>query len=230
MSATDYLVESIAEPSAYVVENYKNEMPRVYQPPISLSPEEIQATISYLQSLGGEVDVGAIKLPDKIRQAESTAEEPWKPYMTGDPDMGAYYFFDPEGPAACYQCHMIVDSTGTARGGQVGPELSHVGGTRTPQFIVTSILDPSAEIASGYEQVLIVTKEGEYVDGIPVKQDEKSITLKRKTGNEIIVTEYAKENIEEIIVQDVSMMPENFGDLLTVQQFHDILAFLMTLK
>ncbi|MFQ5631146.1 MAG: c-type cytochrome, partial [bacterium] len=54
-SATDYLVESLAEPGAHVVEGFKNEMPYVYLPPIALNPDEVKAVISYLQSQGGEV-------------------------------------------------------------------------------------------------------------------------------------------------------------------------------
>ncbi|MCH7760633.1 cytochrome c, partial [candidate division TA06 bacterium] len=63
-SGTEYLIESLSEPGAYVVEGFKNEMPLVYKPPILLQPDEIKAVISYLQSLGGEVDIGAIKLPE----------------------------------------------------------------------------------------------------------------------------------------------------------------------
>ncbi len=48
-SATDYLVESLAEPSAHVVSGYKNEMAVTYSPPIALSPDEIMAVVSYLQ-------------------------------------------------------------------------------------------------------------------------------------------------------------------------------------
>ncbi|MFQ5797609.1 MAG: c-type cytochrome [Bacteroidota bacterium] len=230
LSATEYLIESIAEPSAYVVANYKNEMPRVYEPPIALKPEEIQASISYLQSLGGEVDVSVIKLPDKILRASAEPATPWEPYLVGDVEEGEYIFFDPESVAGCGQCHAVVDSIGTARGGQVGPELSHIAGTRTPQFIVTSILDPSAEIASGFEQVLIITNAGVYLDGIPVREDENSITIKKRQDGEIVEVTIAKSEIKTLAPQSTSMMPGNLAHLLTMQQFHDILAYLMTLK
>src|SRR3990172_4079690 len=49
----DYLIESLANPSAYLVEGFKNEMAVVYAPPISLSLNEIKAAILYLLSQGG---------------------------------------------------------------------------------------------------------------------------------------------------------------------------------
>jgi len=62
-SATDYLVESLLEPGAYLVSGYKNEMPPAHQPPVDLGPDEIRALVAYLQSLGGRVDLTEIRLP-----------------------------------------------------------------------------------------------------------------------------------------------------------------------
>ena len=45
-SAVDYIIESMAEPGAYVVKGYKNEMAVVYAPPISLNLNEIKAIVS----------------------------------------------------------------------------------------------------------------------------------------------------------------------------------------
>jgi mono/diheme cytochrome c family protein len=62
-SATDYLVESLLEPGAYLVSGYKNEMAPAHEPPVDLGPDEIRALVTYLQSLGGRVDLTAIRLP-----------------------------------------------------------------------------------------------------------------------------------------------------------------------
>lgn len=71
MTATEYLIESIANPSAYVVEGFKDEMPKVYEAPISLGPDEIASVLLYMQSLGGAPDPSAIVLPAEIREAAS---------------------------------------------------------------------------------------------------------------------------------------------------------------
>lgn len=228
LTATDYLIESLAEPSAYLVEGFKNEMPYVYKPPISLSADEIRAVISYLQSLGGAVDIGLIKLPVKILQASREKSEPFKPYISGNPAVGEELFFDPESNAGCAKCHTAIDSKGVESGGDVGPVLSAVAGTRTPQFILESILDPSKEIASGFEQVLIVTKDGRMIDGIPKKEEATAITLARREGDNIVEVVIPKSEIDEKLPQEVSAMPGNFAEILMVQELHDILAFVLT--
>ena len=51
---TDYLVECIANPSAYVVDGFPDKlMPIVYTGQIDLEPEDVMSVIAYLQSLGG---------------------------------------------------------------------------------------------------------------------------------------------------------------------------------
>lgn len=62
-TAADYLVESVLDPAAYLVEGFRNEMPPAHEPPTSLSLEEIRSVIAYLQSLGGTVDIDGIRLP-----------------------------------------------------------------------------------------------------------------------------------------------------------------------
>ena len=139
-SATDYLVESLLDPGAYVVEGYKNEMPDPSRPPINLKPDELRAVVAYLQSLGGAADVAAIKLPAALlaRMTLAAPAEAWAPYVAGDAKAGAELFFAADSNAACGKCHVV-----NGKGGTVGPELTGVAGTRDPRFIIESILEPS---------------------------------------------------------------------------------------
>ncbi len=58
---TDYLVECLANPSAYVVEGFPDKlMPLVYTGQIDLHPDDVMSVIAYLQSVGGEGDLAAI--------------------------------------------------------------------------------------------------------------------------------------------------------------------------
>ncbi len=223
-TATDYLVESLIDPGAYVVAGYKNEMPNPLRPPISLTPQEVRAVVAYLQSLGGTVDVASIRLPAGVEaQAQAaTAAGEWRPYLPGDPRRGERLFFDPESNAGCARCHAV-----NGRGGTVGPELTGIAGTRDPQFIVESILEPSKRIASGYEPVLIITKAGQYLTGIIRREDATAIEVVDSEGQ---VHRVAASEIQQKARQATSLMPENFRELLTVEEFHDLLAFLLTLK
>ena len=222
-TATDYLVESLADPAAYVVQGYKNEMPNPFQPPIRLSPDEGRAVIAYLQSLGGTADLAAITLPPGLeaRAAAGPAAE-WKPYVAGDPKKGEKLFFDLDSTAACGKCHRVGD-----RGGNVGPELTTVAGTRDPRFIIESILDPSKVIASGYETVLIITRKDRYVTGIVKKEDAASVEVADSQGK---LQKVAKADIKQRAPQTVSMMPGNFKEILTVEEFHDVLTYVLSLE
>ncbi len=61
--AASYLVESMVSPAAFVVEGFPNIMPNVSRPPIGLNRSELWATVAYLQSLGGTVDVKLDDVP-----------------------------------------------------------------------------------------------------------------------------------------------------------------------
>ncbi len=224
MSATQYLIESIANPSAYVVEGYKDEMPKVYEPPISLSADQISSVILYLQSVGGVPDPTSIVLPPEIKQAgrQGASTEPWEPYIDGDSLRGREIFFDVSGPAPCAKCHTVGD-----QGGKVGPELTSVAGTRTAQFIIQSILEPSTEIASGYESVLVQMTDGRILDGRIDREDSDSLWILNADGEELAI---ALADIERRRTQEISLMPDNFAEVLTVKQLHDVLAFLQTLQ
>ena len=224
ISATEYLIESIADPSAHVVEGFKDEMPKVYEPPISLGPEEVASVILYMQSLGGAPDPSAIVLPPEIREAgrSGSAEAPWEPYLDGDSIRGEEIFFDTGGPGACAKCHLVRD-----RGGDVGPEVTSVAGTRTAQFIVESILQPSNEIASGYESILVQMNDGRILDGVLRRETTDSLWLGTSQGD---VVALALGDVARRREQEVSLMPGNFAEILTVEQLHDLLAYLRTLQ
>ncbi|MBI4083917.1 MAG: c-type cytochrome [Candidatus Lambdaproteobacteria bacterium] len=62
----DYLLESLLQPTAYLIEGYGALMPPMAA---ILSPGELLVTVAYLQSLGGEVDVK----PQHVRAALARA-------------------------------------------------------------------------------------------------------------------------------------------------------------
>lgn len=221
---TDYLVESLLDPGAYVVQGYKNEMPNPMRPPIKLGSGEVKAVVAYLQSLGGTVDVATIKLPAGLEAAAraSAGVDEWRPYIPGDPKKGEELFFNPESNAACAKCHRVKE-----KGDEVGPELTQLAGTRDVRFIIESILEPSKEIASGYEPILVITKEGQYLTGIIKREDANAIEIVDNHGQ---VHKVPKDRIQQKAPQKTSLMPENFREILTVEELHHLLAFLLTLK
>jgi len=223
-TATDYLIESIAQPQASIVSGYSGAMPKVYLPPISLTPDEIRAVIMYLQTQGCEPDAAAIKLPSEIlnvARAETSAGGQFTLVVAGDPEAGKTLFLDSGGPAACVKCHTVV-----GEGAQVGPELTDVAGTQTVEYIFESMMNPSAQIAAGgYEPIQVQLSDGTVLSGILKGEDDATVTIKDKEGVETVVNK--SDITREKRYPDVpSIMPDNFGELLTVQQAADLIAFL----
>jgi putative heme-binding domain-containing protein len=223
-TAMDYLIESIAEPSAYVVDGFKNEMPQVWEPPIGLIADQIASVLLYLQTLGGTPDPSLVVLPPEIRDATGVTEDltAWAPYLGGDSIAGRELFYNADGNALCYKCHTVREE-----GGTTGPELTNVAGTRTAQFIVDAILQPSVEIAGGYESVLIQTTDGRILNGVIGRETADSLWLADAEGIEsaLAVADIARRRVEE-----TSLMPGDFAEAMTLTQFHDLLAYLQTLR
>jgi putative heme-binding domain-containing protein len=220
-TATDYLVESLIDPGAYVVSGFKNEMPNPLLPPISLTPDEVRAVVLYLQTLGGAADAKAIRIPETARTVTRAAQSETT-LAGGEAARGRTLFFDESGSAACGKCHRVGD-----RGGTVGPELTGIGGTRDVAFIVESILAPAKSIASGYDTVLVVTRRGQIVTGIPRGEDAEHLRLVDAQGR---TQQVRKSDIDRRVPQTTSLMPENYREILTVAELADLVTFLVGLR
>jgi cytochrome c2 len=139
--AAAYLVESLVKPAAHVVEGFPNIMPDVSRPPIGLNRSELWATAAFLQSLGATPDV---KLDDVPQVASAQAGAPAAPELPGDPKAGQAVFV---GKGACVACH----KAGTVGASPVGPDLSNIAGSQTPEYIMGKILDPASKgVVSGF--------------------------------------------------------------------------------
>ncbi len=222
----DYLVESIVEPDKYIVKGYDKIMPRVFDPPIMLSREKILAVLAYLQTLGGEPDIATLmKYKDKIPEASKKKVKPWVPPMVVDAKEGEKVFFDETRPVTCGKCHVV-----NGKGKKVGPELTGIGAIQTPEYFLESILKPSAKIVKGYETMYVITTDGIPYNGLIKSETEEEIVLLKEESGEIEEMTIAKSDIQEMKKQDVSIMPGNIGELLSVQDFYGIVSFLQSLK
>lgn len=135
-SAKAYLIESLINPNAYVVEGYPPIMPAVDRPPIGLNRSEVWALVAYLQSLGGTVDVTLNDIPATVGAAAAAgAGAAASVSLPGDPKAGKAVF---TGKGGCMACHKAGDVPGTP----VGPDLSQIARIQTPDYIMKKILDP----------------------------------------------------------------------------------------
>ena len=214
---TDYLVESVAKPDAYVVDTYKNEMAIVYAPPISLNLKEIKAVISYLQSQGGDVDIESIEQPTELASQYYDRISAASAAGGGDPGNGEEMFVD-----NCSDCHKLK-----GEGGDVGPDLSTIS-DKGLKFISESILRPAKKITPGYETYVVVDNEGLKTIGLKTRENATEVDITKATGEVVTI---ALSDIKEIEQDEgASVMPDDLTEMLTVKDYQDVLAYMMMQK
>jgi putative heme-binding domain-containing protein len=130
----------------------------------------------------------------------------------GDPYNGQKHF-----NAACASCHTLF-----ARGGRVGPDLtSYQRGDL--EAMLLHIVNPSAEIREGYENLLIETKDERSFTGFLVERDDKVVVLRGPDGRNVALEQ---KDIAEMKAAGLSLMPEGLLDHFTEQQVRDLFAYL----
>ncbi|MBI2154058.1 MAG: c-type cytochrome [Candidatus Rokubacteria bacterium] len=128
MTAKAYIIESLLDPGAHLVEGYPNIMPKVDRPPIGLNRSELWAVAAFLESLGGTVGVKLDDIPKTAVAAEVK--------LPGDPKAGQAVFM---GKGGCIACH----KAGAIGASPVGPDLSQIAKIQTPEYIMAKILNPA---------------------------------------------------------------------------------------
>jgi putative heme-binding domain-containing protein len=217
-TAVDYLVESLADPAAYLVEGYKNEMAVVFAPPISLNLDEIKAVVAYLQIQGGDLDMATIDTtPSDKTQAFYARIQAATAAGGGDPTAGELVYED-----NCSECHQIK-----GEGGEIAPDLSAISG-KGLKYISESVLEPAKKIVKGYETFVVIDTEGLKTVGLKTRDEADEIDITKANGE---VVTMAKEAVKEIAADPTaSIMPNDLSEAMTVKDFQDLLSFLLLQK
>jgi putative heme-binding domain-containing protein len=119
----------------------------------------------------------------------------------------------------CAACHKIGNE-----GAIIGPQLDGIG-QRGLERLLEDILDPNRNIDGAFRTTLLVLKDGEVTSGLFRREEGETIVLAESTGKEITV---AKKDIAERRDSEVSLMPENFGELLSAEDFNHLMAYLLS--
>jgi putative heme-binding domain-containing protein len=116
----------------------------------------------------------------------------------------------------CQQCHKLY-----GEGGTIGPDLT--GSNRSDlDYLLSNLIDPSAEVARDYRMSIVETQNGRKVTGIVVERSPARLII--QTATERIVL--AAEDVDTIRDSDVSIMPEKQLDALTKEQIRDLIGYL----
>jgi putative heme-binding domain-containing protein len=137
--------------------------------------------------------------------------------LSGDATRGAQVYES----VGCAACHTI-----RGRGGPAGPDLTDVGARSSPAYIRRSIVDPQAEVPSGFKQIRAVTREGRRMTGVVVNEDTFSIQFRDAGGT---LYSFFKEELAELATDRGTLMP-SFRERLEPAALDDLVAYLVSLE
>jgi putative membrane-bound dehydrogenase-like protein len=117
----------------------------------------------------------------------------------------------------CATCHTLF-----GEGNKVGPELTGAD-RKNRDFLVTSIVDPSASIRPEFVAYVVTLKDGRTLTGLVAESSPAAVTLLNEKNERTVL---ARDKIEEMAASPVSLMPEKILDPLSEQEIRDLFAFL----
>lgn len=131
--------------------------------------------------------------------------------LKGDPERGKAT------SARCVMCHEIAGV-----GAQYGPPLDGWGRTQTAEVVARSLIDPSADIAHGFDGSVILTKKGKVIHGIILQQGNPTIVVSTGGLTQIL----PRDEIASIEKLDRSLMLSAAQLALSAQDVADLVAYL----
>jgi putative heme-binding domain-containing protein len=139
----------------------------------------------------------------------------------GDAARGLALFVD-RARLACARCHRV-----RGEGGEVGPDLSDVGGKLPRDVLIESVLEPSRQMVEGYRTAVVATADGRVLTGIIRQESDSELTLIDTEGRRHVVR---KTEIEERALSDASIMPAGLASRVSREEFADLIAYLESLR
>ncbi len=151
-------------------------------------------------------DAGVVTRKDAMEKMKPALQ------LAGNPAKGKEVF-----TSLCIRCHMKG-----AEGGDLGPNLTEIY-RKSRETILHDILDPNAAADTRYLAYTIERANGEIVSGLIAEETDAAVTLRDANGVRTIVP---RNDIQEMIGDGLSLMPEELETGLDPQAMADLLAYL----
>lgn len=132
--------------------------------------------------------------------------------LKGDPARGAMVF-----AKHCAACHRLGKV-----GNAVGPDFESIG-DKSPQGLLTAILDPNRVVESRYVNYVAVTKAGLTLTGVLASETGNSITLLAAEGKQHVIL---RRDLDELVSTGKSPMPEGMEKEIPPADMADLFAHL----
>ena len=157
----------------------------------------------------------------RIRRLGSTIDPESILALKPDVERGRALFLESE-TVQCRNCHRLFD-----RGKTIGPDLTRIGSRLSRREILINILDPSRKIDPKYQTWLVQTESGQIHSGVMMENSDTAVVVRDSAGKDARVL---KGDIELLVAQNKSLMPDLLLRDTTAQDAADLLAFVASLK
>ncbi|MDB5306329.1 MAG: Cytochrome c [Gemmataceae bacterium] len=174
--------------------------------------------LKLLAPLGKKVDAY------RTARAKSTDKlAPWADTLAGGDAEKGWNILLNNNAVYCQRCHKL-----DGQGGEVGPPLNGIAGQmgKDRRYLLESVVMPSAQIARGYETVILSLADGRTVSGVVKEDTKKQIKLLTPEGKELLIP------ADEVEARRTgpSAMPDDLHKKLSHRELRDLVEFLASLK
>jgi putative heme-binding domain-containing protein len=192
----------------------------------ALKPDVAKVSLRYMYSVGHS-DAALTEVLSKAAGIVSDAPPPTPEEVAkladevvakGDPARGEAIFRRKD--LSCMKCHSV-----SRAGGQVGPELSAVGGSSPTDYIVNSILNPNLAVKEQYVTRVFELSSGKVLTGIVIDRDDVRVNVRDVNGQTITIPTADIDDEAE----GRSLMPQGLTMFLTRSELVDLARFVSEL-
>lgn len=144
--------------------------------------------------------------------------------MKGDASRGRELFANAAG-LQCRNCHRIGEL-----GRAFGADLNDVGKRYQRRELLESLIDPSRKIDPKYMTYVLVNRDGKIFTGLLLEKTDQEVVLNVLNDGKPEPVRIPAAEVEELVPQSKSLMPDRQLRDLTAQQAADLLEYLSSLK
>jgi len=119
----------------------------------------------------------------------------------------------------CAVCHQLEGV-----GNLVGPQLDGAG-ARGIERLVEDVLDPNRNVDPAFRSSTVITNDGKIVTGLQKREEGQNLIFVDSTGKEQAI---AKADVKKRQDSLLSLMPDNFGQVLPPEDFNNLMTFILS--
>ncbi len=188
----------------------------------TLAPEQL---LNLYRSRSSELQQASKQTVELLSRADADVQQKVDEVLaqltSGDPKRGMQLFRSSK--LACSSCHRLGYV-----GGEIGPNLTQIGSSRTRSALLEAILFPNARLEQSYQPTKVLTHDGQVYNGLITRHLSPTQFEMQLSADKAVVL--STDDVAEQQTSQVSIMPSGLAELLTPQELSDLMAILESAK